>query len=309
MRPIAKEQSPVQHPLNQLLGAAAHIRLLRILAVEVVGPISPPDAAERAGLTEAGARRALNRLAKTGFVRKVGGGRSQQYALREGDPLVSQLVLLFREEQKRFDELISAIRSCFGGLGEVSQAWAENLPNELSQPLVVAFVAGSVAVASVKKEIQRRLLEVEREFDVMVEVRGFSRADAPAISDERAVQLAGAFPRRSGTREGGPPTHQELEGRALGLSRAIAELLGKNPSLIRRAIRHVERILAENQGAAAHDLEEWRGILTNLSPERVREFLVSDTPRAERLRQSSPFFAVLTPEERDRVLDALEAGR
>jgi DNA-binding Lrp family transcriptional regulator len=309
MRPIAKEQSPVQRPLNYVLGTAAHIRLLRILAVEVVGPISPPDAAERTGLTEAGARRALNRLAKTGFVRKVGGGRSRQYGLREGDPLVTQLILLFREEERRFDELISAIRSCFGGFRAVQQAWAENLPNEPGQPLVVGFLAGSAAVVAVKEEVQRRLLEVEREFDVMVEVRGFSRADAPSISDRWAVQLVGVFSGRAGPRGGKPPTHQELEGRARGLSRAIAELLGKNPSLIRRALRHLERILAEDQGSAAHDLEEWRGILSNLSPERVREFIVSDTPRAERLRQSSPFFAVLTPEERDRVLDSLGADQ
>jgi hypothetical protein len=33
---------------------------------------------------------------------------------------------------------------------------------------------------------------------------------------------------------------------------------------------------------------------------------VSGTSRAQRLRQSSPFFAILTPEQRDRVLAAME---
>ena len=74
MRPIATEQNALRFPLNQLLGTQAHVRLLRILANEVVGPITTSDAAARAGLTEAGARRALVRLAKTGFVRRVGGG-------------------------------------------------------------------------------------------------------------------------------------------------------------------------------------------------------------------------------------------
>ena len=40
--------------------------------------------------------------------------------------------------------------------------------------------------------------------------------------------------------------------------------------------------------------------------ERLREFLVATTSRAQRLRQSSPFFAVLNPDERDEVLQRLE---
>ena len=62
----------------------------------------------------------------------------------------------------------------------------------------------------------------------------------------------------------------------------------------------------EGQGTAARDVGEWRQLLEAYSPERLRDLLVSGTSRAQRLRQSSPFFAVLTPEERDRVLAAME---
>ncbi len=89
---------------------------------------------------------------------------------------------------------------------------------------------------------------------------------------------------------------------------AIAGLLDKNPSLIRRALRHIDRVLKDDPGSAAHDLEEWKAILGTYSLERTRDFLVAQSSRAERLRQSSPFFAVLTPPERDRVLELMESG-
>ena len=54
-------------------------------------------------------------------------------------------------------------------------------------------------------------------------------------------------------------------------------------------------------------LREWHDILTNYSGQRVRDFIVSDTPRAQRLRQSSPFFAVLSAYEREKIFSALEA--
>jgi hypothetical protein len=244
-------------------------------------------------------------LSKTGFVRRVGGGRSLQYALREKDPLTGQIALLFRQERERFDELISAIRVCFEGLHEIQSAWVDSLPHEFGHPLELCFVTDPQSLSWLREEIQRRMLSVERDFDLIVEVQAFSRADAPTSSDA-AILLAGA-PLHAGSRHRRPSrNHRDREERALRLSRAIAERLDKNPSLVRRAIRHLERVLQEDQGAAAHDLEEWKAILTSYSLERTKEFLVAQSSRAERLRQSSPFFAVLSPEEQDRVLEFLE---
>ena len=306
MRPISTEHSPIQFPLSHLLGTAANVRLLRVLAEEVVGPISPPEAAERAGLTEAGARRALSRLSKTGLVRRIGGGRSHQYALHEDDSLVKQISLLFTKERERFDELISGFRNCFEGLTEVRHAWLEALPNEFGKPMEVTFVTDPESISWLREEIRRRVLRIEETFDLIVEVHGYTRADAPASSPEDSILLSGIPFNPSRPERGEVRTHTQREARALRLSRAIAGLLEKNPSLIRRAIRHLERILVDDQGPATHDLEEWKALLTSYSIERTREFLVADSSRAERLRQSSPFFAVLSPSERDQVLDLLE---
>ena len=65
-------------------------------------------------------------------------------------------------------------------------------------------------------------------------------------------------------------------------------------------------LLREDQGTASGDIAEWRQLLEAYSPERVRDLLVSTSSRAQRLRQSSPFFAVLTPSERDRVMAEAE---
>jgi Fic family protein len=79
MRPIASDQNSLRNPLNELLGAESHVRLLRVLANEVDGPLTAPNAAELAGLTIPGAHKALKRLLKSGFVVRVGGGRTHQF--------------------------------------------------------------------------------------------------------------------------------------------------------------------------------------------------------------------------------------
>ena len=60
MRPIVSDQNSLRNPLNELLGTEARVRLLRVLATEVDGPLAVPDAAERAGLTIPGTHKALN---------------------------------------------------------------------------------------------------------------------------------------------------------------------------------------------------------------------------------------------------------
>ena len=110
MRPIATQQNVIQFPLNELFGTPANVRLIRVLAEEVIGPIGAAEAADRTGLSLAGARRALMKLVKTGFVQRVGGGHSQRFALSESDPITSQIRDLFRNESERYQALISQIR-------------------------------------------------------------------------------------------------------------------------------------------------------------------------------------------------------
>ena len=70
-------------------------------------------------------------------------------------------------------------------------------------------------------------------------------------------------------------------------------MLEKDASLVRRAKNHIDRLLKENQGTATKDLLEWGGILDTYSIRRLVQFLTSGSERAQRLRQSNPFFPLI----------------
>jgi DNA-binding Lrp family transcriptional regulator len=302
MRPIATVQDVVQFPLNELLGTGANVRLLRLLAAEVSGPVGTPDAAEQTGLTEAGARRALRKLVRTGFVEELGGGRAQRFQLRR-DPLTEQVRGLFRAEMDRYQQLTKRLRDLLVSLPEIRVAWLDAPPTRVGHPMHIGVLSDSRSLTYLEEEVRQRINEIEREFDLTIEMRFFSPADAPEVAWADAVLLAGHVnepPRHTGA------THSERTDRTARISHLIADLIQRDSTLVARATRYVAFLLEGDQGSASHDLREWSGILSHYSTHRLGEFLRSDTARAQRLRQSSPFFAVLTPEERETLLDELE---
>ena len=88
-------------------------------------------------------------------------------------------------------------------------------------------------------------------------------------------------------------THREKDLQWKALSLRLAEVLENDASLLRCAKDHIDRLLGENQGAAAKDLSEWRSILDTDSIRRLVQFLTSASERAHRLRQSNPFFPLI----------------
>ena len=99
-----------------------------------------------------------------------------------------------RRERERFDELISTIRGCFESLHEVQYAWIDTLPQEIGMPLELSFVGDSGSLSWLREEVQRRVLTAEKEFDLIVEVHAFSRADAPDRPPDDPILLAGVLP-------------------------------------------------------------------------------------------------------------------
>ena len=298
MRPIAIEQNVIRYPLNELLGTPASVRLMRVLAEEVIGPIGASEAAEMTGLTLAGARRALVKLTKTGFVQSLGGRRSKRYVLRESDPITNTIRELFRNESKRYQVLRTQIREALENLHEIQAAWIDSPPTQVGKPLQIGILSDSRSLAYLGEQVRKRLAEIEREFDVIIEIRTFSQADAPEAFLEGAELLAGYIDTGISSSD---RTHAERDERTARYSSTIAKILDSDPSLIKRASRYLEFLLEEDQGSASHDLREWHDILTRYSVQRIKDFLVSETPRAKRLMQSSPFFAVLDSDERDKI--------
>jgi len=289
--------------LDEILGSVAQVRLLRVLVHDVEMPLGVADAARLAGLTPAGARKALARLSESGLIARVGSGRAQKWGLRTDQGMIQALRNLFIEEQGRYEELLAGLQRAVA-LPEILAAWIQRLPLGMTEPVDICVVTKGSAVTWVQQEMRARLIELEKEFDLIIEVAAFTHDDAPTPGPDAVFLWGIDVSHQSPAGRRRPQTHAEADRRSLLMAEGIAELIRSDPSLIRRATQHLDRLLREDQGTARGDIAEWRQLLEAYSPERVRDILVSTSSRAQRLRQSSPFFAVLTPSERDRVVAA-----
>ena len=307
MRPISTAQSILRNPLNELLGTEANVRLLRVLADEVDGPLTAADIAERAELSMTGARKALMRLVDSGFVELVGGGRKQQYALQGSDPLMKMAANLFRTERKRYEELIDTLRMEAQQLAPAPRSvWIHRFPFQLGDPLEVGVLGESAEISTTTLDARKRFAEIEKKFDVTIEISGYTRADLPDLVLEKITLLAGTPPVPPPVDPSGwrPESHRDLDQRSLDWSRSLVSLIEEDPSLIHRARTHLDLLLKRDQGTAERDLSEWRKILESYPRRRLLRFMVSSTPRAGRLRQSNPFLAVLGRDEKLRLQKA-----
>jgi len=309
MRPVVSEQNPLRNPLNELLGTEAHVRLLRVLANETDEPLTAPDAAERSGLTIRGTRKALKRLLRSGFVLSVGGGRKHQYELNRSDKLVKVVLKLFQVEKNRYEELLSSIKEEIEKLSPYPRsAWVQEFPREYGEPLVIGLLHETRHLTNYIHQLRTALNRVERKFDLTLEVSGYTKADIPRFSAEEVTLLYGIMPfpdKYSREMRAKPLTHKEKDQHMLELSRKLAETIEHDTSLVRRAKEHVQRMLKKDHGSATKDIKEWRDILESYSIRRLSRFLTSTSERANRLRQSSPLFAILRPDERNQLLNKL----
>ena len=309
MRPIVSVQNILRNPLNEILGTKAHVRLLRILANEVEGPLSLPDVSERAGLTIPGAHKAIKRLIQSGFVDRVGGGRKHQYELRRSDPLVREVMRLFRSEKERYGALLNALKDKIEKMVPYARAaWIKDFPSEFGNPLIIGILHETKRLAYYMQQLRKQLYSVERDFDLIIEINGYTKADLPDMKTDDVTPLYGVLPFQDNFSRkiyASPLTHAVKDQQALELSCRLAEAIELDTSLVRRAKNYVQQLLKRNHGSATKDIEEWRDILESYSTQRLSRFLTSDSQRANRLRQSNPFFAILNPNERNRLLNEL----
>lgn len=309
MRPIVSDQNSLRNPLNALLGAESHVRLLRVLANEVDGPLTAPNAAELAGLTIPGAHKALKRLLKSGFVVRVGGGRTHQYELRRTDTLVMALLKLYQSENDRYEDLLGAIKNKIEKLTPYARAvWIQNFPDEFGDPLIVGVLHETKCLANYIHQLQKHLYQTEQNFDLTIEVNGYTLADIPNLEANQVALLYGVIPfpdrlsRKLYTRT---ITHEEKDQQIMELSHRLSKAIECDTSLVRKAKEHIQRILKSGQGSATKEIEEWHDILESYSIRRLSQFLISTSERANRLRQSNPIFAILNSDERSRLLKGL----
>lgn len=309
MRPVVYYQNSLRYPLNELLGTEAHVRILRVLANDVDGPITAPSASERTGLTIPGTHQALKRLLQSGFIVRVGGGRRYLYELNRSDKLIKALLKLFQAEKNRYEALLNSIKKKFEKpVPYPRSAWIQELPNKYGDPLVIGVLHETKHLANYIHRLRTLLNRVERDFDITIELKGYTKADVPNLNADKVTLLFGIMPfpgKYNLEMRTKPSTHKEKDQYMLELSHKLAEAIENDTSLVRRAREHVHHMLKNEHGSATKDIEEWRTILESYSIRRLSRFLTSTGERANRLRQSNPLFAILSSDERNRLLNEL----
>lgn len=93
-----------------------------------------------------------------------------------------------------------------------------------------------------------------------------------------------------------PNPHAKIDEENRERDRRIAALIRKRPEIIARAQRNLEQ-WAARWGGLDQPWEEWALLLRMLTPCQIADFLESDTPKANRLRQSTPFLGILESRE------------
>lgn len=97
--------------------------------------------------------------------------------------------------------------------------------------------------------------------------------------------------------------HQLLDARSLAMHCLVARKLLADPTLVNQALSTLARWRAQATDPVPSYLLEWEHVLAG-NPAHIAGFLASMRDDAMRLRQSSPFTNLLTPEERSRIYEA-----
>lgn len=103
-----------------------------------------------------------------------------------------------------------------------------------------------------------------------------------------------------------PRTHDWVDRRSLALDQAIAKKIRNQPELLQKAQTTLQKWI-EQKPVVPPVFFEWQDILTQWPQERILELLTRFDEEARRLRQSSPFCGILSPEERMAIFNEYES--
>jgi predicted transcriptional regulator/uncharacterized protein YutE (UPF0331/DUF86 family) len=314
--PRPQQQSALRAPLNEMLGTGANVRLLRVLALAEI-PLGAGELARRARLGRTGVYPALTSLERVGLVEFVGAGATRQVRLREAHPLAAPIARLFHAEAQRIESLASALRELLAQFSEaVTSAWIKDGSHACSggdpEMMTLYIVAETRALSSIVDRMEDQLANVERAFQVHIEVVALSRSEVqsrvPSIGLDDVLLLAGVPPNVFVERAGNArkirnlSVHGYHDVGARNLALAVATKLRRDPSMVRRVRANLQARMEVASDQERRELKEWLRIISTMSPARLQRFLVDDSERAVRLRQSLPALGLLTPIEREEAL-------
>lgn len=100
--------------------------------------------------------------------------------------------------------------------------------------------------------------------------------------------------------------HARIDAINLALDRATAAKIRAQPELIKIGKANLGRWMRHDNGFIHPVHAEWMDILNFLTPGEIADFIESDTPKANRLRQSTPLTGILSEAERMEILHGHE---
>jgi len=309
------QHSALKFPLNDILGSKGHVKVLRRLS-EAEHPMSPSELINKTSLSRQGVYDVVQRLVENGIVQYVGSGKQQQIILREEYPLADIISELFHKERKRYGDLIEEVKGLIEDLDmKPKSAWIfgklAKKSDEYGDPVRIAILGDANTIDDITARFRERLYDknIEQEFDITIDISGVTIADIesrPQIYGDNIIMLWGMAPQYylSDWQEerGGKSSHQDFDQQSLLDAELWTELLKRNPGLIKRTVQDLQDRIQETRSGEKKELEEWKHILESMSFQRLKKFMESDSERATRLRQSLPFWPVLTENEREELM-------
>ena len=106
-----------------------------------------------------------------------------------------------------------------------------------------------------------------------------------------------------------PRSHEWIDQRSLAFDRAIAGMIRAQPDLLHHAQAVLDRWMQQRQPAVPPALLQWHEILSRWPLEKILDLLTSAEEEPRRLRQSSPFCGILSPQARLAILKEYESRR
>jgi hypothetical protein len=100
--------------------------------------------------------------------------------------------------------------------------------------------------------------------------------------------------------------HERIDRISLAMDRLVAEKIRASPHLVEIAKANLRRWMQQDEGFVHRVHAEWEEILDMLTPFELADFIASETPKANRLRQSTPFTGILSEAERSAILHQYE---
>jgi hypothetical protein len=125
-------------------------------------------------------------LERLGVASRVGTGRAQKFAPKEKNPYLTLFREIFSLEQRQHEELLQELRNAVG-IPEIKNAWLRDIPIEPSHNLELIVVAETKTISWIGNELRVRVAKIEKQFNLLIEVNVFTRADNPKIPDDAVI--------------------------------------------------------------------------------------------------------------------------